>query len=343
MKNVQRSGKTLRAKVHVGPFQVTKRFKAGTSPTTIKNWIEDTRTALRKKVRNRRGSTGSLAADFDRYLKQVAAMPTFAERERHLTLWLDALGRDKHRDDVTPDDIRAVLQAWRQTLDADTCNKRRTALMHVWSVLDGKGARNPVRDTPKFTPPQALPRGRDPFVIDAVLKVRQPSRLKACSRVLLWTGMRPIELARAKPDDVNLELRTAIIRTAKRGKVRVIPLTDQGIDAWKEFDAEDCWGNLPQAAPWNRWLKHVTGIDDLRVYDLRHSYGTALARLETRLDVIGSMMGHSTLELTKRYTLAAISPAALAAVVKLGTETVPDSQGEGRNQAESEGISGAKG
>jgi integrase len=108
-----------------------------------------------------------------------------------------------------------------------------------------------------------------------------------------------------------------IVRTAKGGRTRVVPLTPQAVSAWKEFDDVDGWGRVPSAAPLNRWLKLVTG-KNLRVYDLRHSYGTALARGATRLDVIGALMGHSTLELTRRYTLAAVTPDALSATDRLG-------------------------
>jgi integrase len=130
---------------------------------------------------------------------------------------------------------------------------------------------------------------------------------------MLWTGMRPEELSRATPDDIDRHQKTAIIRTAKGGRTRVIPLTRQALSAWQDFDEHDCWQDVPQAAPLGRWLKDHTGIEDLRVYDLRHTYGTALARAGARLDVIAALMGHSTLELTRRYLLASVTPAALAA------------------------------
>jgi integrase/recombinase XerC len=244
-------------------------------------------------------------------------MPTYTERVRHLDLWVAELGGHRERASITAGDIRAVLQQWRASgLEPATCNKRRTALMHLWSVLDGKGASNPVRDVRKFRTADPLPRGRDLHVIDVALKSRPHSRTRACCRVMLWTGMRPVELARAHPDDVDLTAQTAIVRTAKGGRTRVIPLTSQAVSAWKEFDRLNCWGKMPKAAPMNRLLKKWTGLD-LRVYDLRHSYGTALAMRETRLDVIGALMGHSTLELTKRYTLAALSAGAQSATRKL--------------------------
>lgn len=309
----------FRAYVKVGNIQRERTFPRETANRTMQAWRDEVRVSLRRIKQNTKPTGDTLAADITRYLVQVRAMPTYDQRTHHLYLWRDALGPDTPRSQITAADIRAVLQRWRQTYGPATCNKRRSALMHLWSVLDGKGASNPVRDTPKFEAPHALPRGRDPHVIDAALKLTRQSRLRACCRVLLWTGMRPSELQRAEPGDVTPD--TVIVRTAKGGRVRVVPLTSQAKEAWKEFDAENCWHRVPKAAPMNRWLKSKTKIPDLRVYDLRHSYGTALARRQTRLDVIGVLMGHSTLELTRRYTLAAVTPDAKSATTALESDT----------------------
>jgi integrase len=134
---------------------------------------------------------------------------------------------------------------------------------------------------------------------------------------MLWTGMRPVELRRAKPEDIDLKGKTALVRTAKGGKTRTVPLTPQAIQSWREFEDMDCWGRIPLAAPMSKFVKRWTGLANLRVYDMRHSYGTALAVRQTRLDVIAELLGHSTLELTKRYTLAAVTPDAARATLKL--------------------------
>lgn len=303
-----------RVYVKVGPRQREKRFPRDAKLKTMLAWRDECRLAL-GKIPSHAPRAGMLRADIDRYLLQVKAMPTFAQRQQHLELWLKELG-DRSRMTVAPGDIRTVLQRWRMTLSAATCNKRRTALMHLWSVLDGKGASNPVRDVPKFHAADALPRGKDPHMIDAILKTAPKCRSRAACRVMLWTGARPVELDRAEPDDIDLRERRAILRTAKGGRTRVIPLTSQAVSAFKEFAALEAWHRVPQAAPLNRWLKDVTGLP-LRVYDLRHSYGTALAKRGTRLDVIAALLGHSTLELTKRYVLAALTPDAQIATAQL--------------------------
>lgn len=324
MRGVRSDRYGLRVYVKVHGLQREKRFKPGTDPEKIANWRDEARLALRK-LKGKPAEQGSLEADIARYLLQVAAMKTIAQRTEHLEMWADALGRHTPRADIGAEQIRPVLQQWRAGgLEAATCNKRRTALMHLWSKLDGKGAANPVRTVDKFRVDDALPRGRDPHELDALFRAAPACRSRACARVLLWTGMRPDELARAQPDDVDLKHGVLIIRTAKGGRTRTVPLTSQAVSAWKEFDVAGCWratpdepNRVPRAAPFGRWVKDHTGIEGLRVYDLRHSYGTALARRQTRLDVIGALMGHSTLELTKRYTLAAVTAESAEATKKL--------------------------
>lgn len=315
-KGIRRDRYGLRAYVKVGGVQREKRFAPDTSLKTIAAWRDEMRVSLRA-IKQQAPASGTLAADLRRYLRQVSAMPTFEQRRQHLEAWMDELGAATLRHTITPEQIRAVLQAWRARFGPATCNKRRTALMHLWTVLDGKGARNPVRDVGKFRVEDPVPRGRDPHTIDAALLTAQHSRSRAACRVMLWTGARPEELNRAVPDDWDHASRTLVLRTAKGGRTRVIPLTDQATDALVEFDNEDAWQRVPKAAPLGRWLKLRAGIPGLRVYDLRHSYGTALARRGTRLDVIAALMGHSTLELTRRYTLAAVTPDAAEATAKL--------------------------
>jgi integrase len=317
MVGIRRDRYGLRAHVKVGGVQREKRFPFGTPAKEMQSWRNKMRVDL--EAAHPHAPKDSIEAAITRYLALVAAMPTIEQRTQHLQLWADALGRHLPLRTVTAARIREILHQWRQVHSAATCNKRRTALMHLFTLLGGKGGANPVRDVPKFRVDDPVPRGRDPHTIDAALLTCRKSRMRAASRLLLWTGMRPEELARVQPGDVDERQRIAIIRTAKGGRTRAIPLTPQAVSAWKEWvDAEGLKLGVPKTAPWNRWIKQKTGVPDLRVYDLRHSYGTALARKGTRLDVIGAMLGHSTLDLTRRYLLAAVGPDALTATRALG-------------------------
>jgi integrase len=315
-KGIYRDQWGLAATVKVRGQQREKRFAADASLKTIKAWQGETRVSLRK-LAPLPVTQGTLSADVADYLERVKAMPTYEERARHLGIWLDALGRQTFRAAVTAGDIRIILHGWRDAgLGPATCNKRRTALMHVWTVLDGKGARNPVRDVPKFRPPDPLPRGRDYGALRRALDLMADCKTKARLLVMFWTGMRPAEVMRAQPEDIAWKHRYIIVRTAKGGRTRTVPLTAGAVRAWRDFDKQDAWGRFT-LAPMNRMLKRGTAMADCKVYDLRHSYGTALARKRVRLDVIGALMGHSSLELTKRYTLAAVAPEAAEAAKRL--------------------------
>jgi hypothetical protein len=119
-----------------------------TTLTEMKAWREDQRSVHRQRTMHGPVARGTLAADIERYLKLVATMPSLKDRARDLDAWFDVLGT-KGRSRITRDDVRLALQTWRlqggadgQPLSASTCNHRRTALLHVYTVLDGKGAPN---------------------------------------------------------------------------------------------------------------------------------------------------------------------------------------------------------
>lgn len=140
MRGVGKRGNKLRVYVKVGHLQrETHQFPVGTDPKKIRRWREDTRRELEDQL-PKKGESGSMHAEADRYLVQVKAMPTYSQRRDHIQMWVDALGPETPRRTVTPEDIRTVLQGWRAAgLGPATCNKRRSALMHLWSTLDGKG------------------------------------------------------------------------------------------------------------------------------------------------------------------------------------------------------------
>lgn len=320
MIGIKRDRYGFRAYVKVGGVQREKRYKHDAKPETMQRWREEQASALRVAQSHASpDDPGTLSADVTRYLKLVRAMPTFEQRADHLDQWIEKLGATTLRASITVEQIRAALHDWqRQGLAPATCNKRRTALMHLWSTLDGKDARNPVRAVPKFRVPDPLPRGRDYALIRKKLELMPPSKTRSRLLVMLWTGMRPVEVMRAQPEDIDWKHRYIVVRTAKGGRTRTVPLTAAAKKAWQEFDKLDAWGAFT-LAPMNRMVKQACAMADVTVYDMRHSYGTALAKKRIRLDVIGALMGHSSLELTKRYTLAAVSPEAAEAVKRLAS------------------------
>jgi hypothetical protein len=116
-------------------------------------------------------------------------------------LWVPAFGTDTPRSTITRDDAARVLNAWRAAgLAAETCNKRRTALLALYNALDGKGAPNPVREIPKFRGPDPLPRGLPYAQIEKALDQMPACKTRARLKVIAYTGITHGQLMLFRPD-----------------------------------------------------------------------------------------------------------------------------------------------
>jgi integrase len=288
--------------------------------------FDDAKTALadvRKQwTAGRKGPTkGTLGADVTRYLRDYCTgRPHHDERKRHLDLWTDALGEDTPRHSITKDDVARVLHEWRLTLAADTCNKRRTALLALYHALDGRGASNPVREIPKFRAPDALPRGLDYALIERALKKLPSCKTRARLAVLAYTGIRAGQLMKLTPDDWDDQQHVLTVPGTAKGrgtKPYVVPLSERARLALKAFDRLDAWGAFtwaPMARMWKAAAAKAKLPAGTRPYDLRHSFGTAIYKATGDIQAARKLLGHSSLRVTERYTLAAVPAQQLAAV-----------------------------
>ena len=200
----------IRAYVRAGGQLRFRRFPVDTPLETVRRWCLDTRTALRLTQR----SAGTLAADIEPFLRQIADRPRLvAERRQQLEWWAARLGHLR-RDAIAPADMRTALAELRQTHAASTCNHYRQALFSLYRALDGPDAPNPVRDFKPFTSPAPEARGLSHDVVQRILaamsdqgsaRVKGKPRAAASAakvrcRVLAFTGLRPSELMRYRPE-----------------------------------------------------------------------------------------------------------------------------------------------
>lgn len=319
--DIYRTATGFRAFVRVAPGKgglKSQRFGKTATLTEMKRWREDTRVAFRKAPRPK-VEKGTLAADIQRYLKLVATMPTIKDRTRDLNDWAHVFGPlDRHT--ITRQDYQLQLQEWRLTgkrgkpLAASTVNHRRTAIEHLYTVLDGKAAPNPLRDIAPFTEPPAEPRDIGLATARAILSAMKPSKTRARIKVLAWTGMRGnSELGKMKPEYVNLAQKECWAPTGKKGKPRLIVLNSYGVQAWREFAQFKAWGTYSKDSlrrSFHRAVKAVNAarakdklppLPHIRVYDLRHTIATAMRRAGADLADIQAHLGHTSPRMTQRY------------------------------------------
>ena len=307
----------------------SKRFPAGTPLEAVRRWRLDTRAALRSTQR----PAGTLAADIAPFLRQIADRPRLvAERRQQLEWWATRLGHLR-RDAIKTGDVRAALAELRQTHAASTCNHYRQALFSLYRALDGPDAPNPVRDVKPFTSPAPEARGLSYDVVQRILaamsdqgsaRVKGKPRAAASAakircRVLAFTGLRPSELMRYRPEHWNRSTQTLVVYTGKGGRTRTIPLSAPAAEALADLEAAGAIGPFSTSTVRRAFVRAAArlGIHGVRPYDLRHSYGTALYRVAGDTRLVKDVLGHSDTRMTERYTLGHVPEAMRLATSRL--------------------------
>lgn len=349
---IYRSRKGWRVYIRREGKRASIRFKPDITIEQLQSFVATANTANATFMRERRDvereHQGTFGADADRYLelKTVKAMPSYVDRTREITKWKRLLGKQA-RQDITARKIDEQLQAMRDAgLSASTVNKHRTALMSLWTRLDGRDAANPVRGTRVFEEPAAQPRGVSYDIIRRLLdamprdqsrpvKDEQGSRARGSKTqarlaLMAWTGMTPIQISQLTPRDVNVRERWYLSPPRGKGSRRprhprpIVrkPMTADSKHAFQRFIDIDAWGPF-DCRSLRRSLEraHKKVQDDLRtirkdpayelphirVYDFRHSFGTELFRRTKDLTLVAEMLDHSSLQMTKRYSLGAMA------------------------------------
>jgi integrase len=315
MKHLTKTPYGTRARLRINGQLHQRHFHRDVNPSVITEWL--LKTQLKYGRRTRR--TGKFKDDAAIYLAAVASMPTYAQRKQHIDDWVTVFG-DEWRDDITPDMISAQLAVWK----TNAANKRRTALMHLYSVLDGKSERNPVRDVPRVKESAPAPRAIAYPVIKAIFAAMPTSRSKAHLMTIAYTGLPPGIVAQLEPGNFDADTKTLAVPGRKKGAGtpgRILPLTPDGVKALKLMAKLDAWGTVSRTVlrrVLQRAAKTATGVEQFTPYDLRHSFGTEVYRRSGDIRATQILMGHSSPTLTHRYTLAAVEPRVKAALKGFG-------------------------
>ena len=283
-------------------------------------------------------SAGSIAADVETYLAKpkIEKMPTLNQRKAHLALWVDVLGRDRPRASITADDVERVLQTWLLTLAPGTVYVRRAALQSLYTVLDGKDARNPVRGTTRPNPGTGIDKGLKFQITEQILAhmpdwrwlkkgIRVPSASKLRAAVIMHTGIPPEELRKLRrhmfePDAMRVRMpwrdKGGGVEPHYRG------LTDEGVAALLALDAAGLWARFGRNAlgrAFKRACRAVLGPETpVSVYWLRHSFATDTMVVTRDTATVARLLGHAEgSKTTLRYIKGALADVDRAALKSL--------------------------
>lgn len=299
----------LSASVKVGPRgaaeQREKRFPFDTPLREIKKW----QAAIKLELQGRQGrptgaAPGTLEADARRYLAQVKHLASYKSRVCEVDAWTALYGRQR-RAQLTTEHVRKARAVWVAASYAPkTINNRVQTLQHLFSVLDGEGARNPVKDLGKKQKKLAVPDSPKVLVPAKTFRTVAANladlKTRARFMVIASTGVRPAELKRAEPIDVDLERRVWLVRTAKGGPPRVFWLNDDILAAWQAFIAAGAWGHF-DGSDYAKALYVAGWPKNVRPYQARHSVALELGERGIDLGDVQGWLGHQNVTTTRKH------------------------------------------
>lgn len=142
----------------------------------------------------------------------------------------------------------------------------------------------------------------------------------AICRLMSQAGLRVQEVTDLNIVDICIEKRreNVTVRDGKGGKFRIVPLNKdliESLELWIEYRKENDFGeNEPlflserKTRLTDRAIKYMVAayakdaeLEDVSCHPLRHTFGKNLADDGVRLEQIAHLMGHESLETTRRY------------------------------------------
>ncbi len=317
---------SYRARVRIKGHPVL--IQSFASKTLAVKWKRDTESAIERGTfpYEKPGSKHTLSELIDRYIEKV--LPTKPKNARnvrqHLLWWKQELGHCLLLDIK----LSLIAQKRDELLSSPTCKNRLrspttvvrylASLSHAFSIAvrDWEWMQeNPVL---KISKPK-ISNERTRFLNDEerarLIKACQKSESKGLYPVVilaLSTGMRRGEILNLDWNDVDLERGAILLQTTKNGERRFIPLVGIALDLLKSRYVNQSANSLVFPAPhspskpidirsaWETALQKA-GISNFRFHDLRHTAASCLAMSQSSLLEIGTLLGHKTVQMTKRY------------------------------------------
>ena len=142
--------------------------------------------------------------------------------------------------------------------------------------------------------------------------------VRAALCLYLLTGMRKNELLSVKWEDIDLNQGQIRLSDTKAGRIHYVELSQAAISILKQIPRSEgnpylivgkkkgaCLVNID--IPWQR-VRRNAGIDDVRLHDLRRTFGSWLATQGTPLLHIGKLLNHSNSSTTEIYARLSQNP-----------------------------------
>lgn len=264
-------------------------------------------------------------AAYEAHLKRRKLRPrAVATYLRDLRLFVRSLGDEASVLDVSVETIERYHDG-RIELTGSTLSKDLTVIRSycVWCIARGYRQDDPTRQIewpqrnealPHALTSQEIVRLEDALAAPIPARRRRTRTRDRVAVLLMWyAGLRISEVATLEWRDVDLGERVLIVRNAKGGKDRTVPIHHRLHIALLTLPTYDQRGpvikndrgkamdytSLPHI--FSRWLNSdVVGLD-ISAHQLRHTFAVTLLRQGANLRAIQLLLGHKSLATTERY------------------------------------------
>lgn len=239
-----------------------------------------------------------------------------------ILLFLEFFKRSGGKDlaEIGPDHISAFVEHEQDRgmapVSVDTRLKRLYAFLNFLvdrDVIDAYVIKRKLR----IKVPDALPRAIDPGDIQQLLSKIEDPRGRALILTLLRTGMRIGELLTTRVEDLNLREQLVQIIEAHKNRIgRVVYLSSDAVGAlekWlktRKYQSKYVFyghgaGPLCYEAARGIFIRYIdkAGLSHkgYTLHCLRHTYASELLNAGMPLQCLQELLGHSSIEMTRRY------------------------------------------
>lgn len=316
---------TYRARVRVkGHPSVSESFN---SLTLAKKWKRNTESAI-EQGRYQFSSIEkkhTLAEMIDRYIEII--LPTKPKNARnikqHLLWWKKELGHCLLAE-IKPnqiaqkrDELLAQNTFYKKPRSSTTVVRYISSLSHAFAIAIREWewiSENPAQKINKPRLPQGRIRFLDVSEKDRLLKVCKESNSSYLFPIVvlaLSTGMRKGEILSLRWDDIDFDRGAILLQTTKNGERRMIPLVGLSLELLRKAkfasqtklvfpSLKDHNISIDIRSAWEKALRKAQVLN-FKFHDLRHTAASYLAMNQASLLEIGELLGHKTIQMTKRY------------------------------------------
>lgn len=244
----------------------------------------------------------------------------------------------RRADSITPKEVEAFRDVLTGTMSPARVNRYLALFRAICrrAIRDGKLEASPIQAVRFLKENNARVRYLTPEEEVRLLEAL-PERFRPLIIVAIHTGMRQGELLRLRWEDVDFFSGTIMVRQAKSGEGRRVPMNsvvretlrnlrqERIREAKAKRDGRELFSPYVFCAPgggylfnlkrdWYRVIR-LAGVADFRFHDLRHTFASRLVMSGVDLYSIQTLLGHKTPAMTLRY--AHLSPGHLRQVVEV--------------------------